>query len=209
MSDETARPARLPPTPALETPRLILRPIRATDAPTIQRRFPQWEIVRFLSAHVPWPYPPDGAAENMVDCVREMELGEQLHWAITLRGGDDEMIGRIDLWAETGKRTQRGFWLDPEFWGQGLMTEAADRVTEYAFTELDWPQLYLSNAEANIGSHRVKEKQGARIIDRTPANYVSGPGTRVVWLLEREAWLARRLQRPLAAPLPASRGEGY
>jgi len=192
MSGEFATPAPLPATPVLETLRLILRPVRADDAPTIQRRFPQWEIVRYLSATVPWPYPPDGAAANMVDCLAELERREKFHWAITLKGGGDEMIGRIDLWPETGERDNRGFWLDPEFWGQGLMTEAADRVTEYAFTELDWPRLYLCNAEANIASHRVKEKQGARIIDRIPAAYVSGPGTRVVWVLEREVWRAQR-----------------
>jgi ribosomal-protein-alanine N-acetyltransferase len=186
----------LPPTPVLETPRLILRPIRASDAVVIQRRFPQWEIVRFLTAHVPWPYPPHGAAEHVAHTLGAMERGEKLHWAITLKDGDDELIGRIDLWPETGGRDQRGFWLDPEFWGRGLMTEAADRVTEYAFTELDWPSLYLGNAEANVGSHRVKEKQGARIIDRGPANYVSGAATRVVWLLEGEAWLARRGSNP-------------
>ena len=192
MSGEATKPAPLPPTPVLAASRLILRPLREEDTPTIQRRFPQWEIVRFLSAHVPWPYPPDGAARNMVDCLAELERREKFHWAITLKGGADELIGVIDLWPETGGRTQRGFWLDPEFWGRGLMTEAADRVTEYAFADLGWPSLYLCNAEANIGSHRVKEKQGARIIDRVPANYVSGPGTRVVWVLERDERLARR-----------------
>ena len=195
MSGEFATPAPLPATPVLETLRLILRPVRADDAPTIQRRFPQWEIVRYLSATVPWPYPPDGAAANMVDCLAELERREKFHWAITLKGGGDEMIGRIDLWPETGERDNRGFWLDPEFWGQGLMTEAADRVTEYAFTELDWTELYLCNAEGNTGSHRVKEKQGARIIDRVPAAYVSGPGTKVVWLLKQEDWLRRREMR--------------
>ena len=41
----------------------------------------------------------------------------------------------------------RGFWLDPEFQGRGLMTEAADRVTDYAFRDLDWPHLWVSNDE--------------------------------------------------------------
>ena len=191
MSGEAAKPAPLPPTPVLETPRLILRTLRAEDTPTIQRRFPQWEVVRFLSAGVPWHYPPDGAAQNMAGRLAELERREKLHWAITLKGGADELIGVLDLWPETGSRTQRGFWLDPEFWGRGLMTEAADRVTEYAFTELGWPSLYLCNAEANAGSHRVKEKQGARIIDRVPAAYVCGPGTKIVWLLTREDWLQR------------------
>ena len=184
---------RMPPTPVLTTERLLLRPLRAEDAPTIQRRFPQWEIVRYLHAEVPWPYPDDGAATNMVQCLAQMERGEKCHWAITLKENPDELIGRIDLWADDGQsRDQRGFWLDPEFWGRGLMTEAAERVTAYAFLELGWPHLWLSNAEANAASHRVKEKQGALIVARTPRRYVSGDGVKVTWLLTREAWLARR-----------------
>src|SRR5580704_3634722 len=181
MSDETQKPTPLPATPVLETARLILRPIRAEDIDAMRRRFDQWEVVKHQSASVPWPLPPDNFEVAMADTLEKMARRERCSWALTLKQDPGELIGRIDLWAETGERDQRGFWLDPEFWGRGLMTEAADRVTEYAFTEMDWPSLYLCNAEANLASHRVKEKQGARIIDRVPATYVSGPGTRVVW----------------------------
>ncbi len=188
---------RMPETPVLETERLILRPLRERDAPVIQRRFPQWEIVRYLHDEVPWPYPDDAAAVNMAQCVEKMARRQQCYWAITLKGGDDELIGRVDLWADDGvRRDQRGFWLDPEFWGRGLMTEAANRVTDFALVELGWPHLWLSNAEANVASHRVKEKQGAQIIERTPRGYVSGPGTKVTWLLTREAWLAHKSAPP-------------
>ena len=126
----------------------------------------------------------------------QMVRGEKCFWVIILKGGPDELIGRIDLWPDDGvSRDQRGFWLDPEFQGRGLMTEAAERVTEYAFVELGWPHLWLSNAEANNASGRIKEKQGARLVDREPAVYVSGEGARMVWLLEREDWLARHSGR--------------
>ncbi|HEY2707864.1 MAG TPA: GNAT family N-acetyltransferase [Caulobacteraceae bacterium] len=188
---------RMPETPVLETERLVLRPMCESDVPIIQRRFPKWEIVRYLHAEVPWPYPEDGAAVNMAQCVAKMAGREQCYWAITLKGGDDELIGRIDLWADDGvRRDQRGFWLDPEFWGRGLMTEAADRVTDFALIELSWPHLWLSNAEANVASHRVKEKQGATVIDRTPRAYVGGEGVKVTWLLTREAWLAHKNAPP-------------
>jgi RimJ/RimL family protein N-acetyltransferase len=184
---------RMPPTPVLRTPRLTLRPIRAADAPAVQRRFPQWEVVRYLRPHVPWPFPPDGAAVNLVETQAAVARGEKCCWAITLAEDEAELIGRIDLRADDGvSRDQRGFWLDPEFWGRGLMTEAAERVTEYAFLDLGWPHLWLNNAEENLGSHRVKEKQGARIIDRTACRYVAGEGFKITWLLTREAWLARR-----------------
>jgi [ribosomal protein S5]-alanine N-acetyltransferase len=183
----------MPPTPVLETRRLILRPLQQEDIPAIQRRFPRWEIVRFLAARVPWPYPADGTATHVAECLEQMARCEKCYWAIFLKGGPDDLIGRLDLWPDDGvSRDQRGFWLDPEFQGQGLMTEAAERVTAFAFVELGWPHLWLSNAEANGKSGRIKEKQGARLVDREPSRYVSGEGMRMVWLLKREDWLARR-----------------
>jgi RimJ/RimL family protein N-acetyltransferase len=81
-------------------------------------------------------------------------------WAITLKG-DDTLRGRIDLWAyDPERRDSRGFWLDPELWGQGLMTEAADAVTDYALATFGWPHLYLTNATANRRSARVKSRWG-------------------------------------------------
>lgn len=181
----------LPPTPTLETRRLVLRPLREDDVPAIQRIFPQWEVVRHLNAQVPWPYPDDGAATNMADCLAQRARGEKMFWAITLRGSD-ELRGRIDLWpGDETTRDNRGFWLDPRLHGQGLMFEAAEAVTRYAFEVLDWPELWLTNAQANQGSRRIKEKQGAQLIDVTPNVYVSGPGLRETWRLTRDAWRAR------------------
>lgn len=195
----------LPPTPTLETERLLLRPLRLEDAPAIQREFAVWDVVRHLHAGVPWPYPPDGAETNLRECLAAREAGEQFFWVLTLKGGDDEAIGRIDLRPEkAGSRDMRGFWLARNLWGRGLMTEAAERVTAYAFEDLGWPHLYLTNAAANVASHRVKVKQGAELIDVTSASYVQGAGERETWILRREAWLARRSRaedRP--APKPA------
>lgn len=180
----------LPPTPVLETARLILRPLEARDVPAIQRIFPQWEVVRHLHATVPWPYPEDGAATNMVQCLEDRAKGEKFYWAITLKGSD-ELRGLISLWAfDPARRDSRGFWLDPLLHGQGLMTEAANAVTGYAFETLGYPCLYLTNSTANRASGRIKEKQGAVRAYVEPHDFVSGPGERQVWLLTRESWLA-------------------
>lgn len=183
----------LPLTPVLETARLILRPLEARDTDAVQRIFPQWELVRWLHAGVPWPYPADGAATNMAQCLAQRAQNARFYWAITLKGGDDALVGRIDLWPFDGVvRDTRGFWLDPALWGQGLMTEAAEAVTAYAFETLGWPELYLTNAVENRASGRVKEKQGAELIAIEPRDYVSGPGQSQIWRLTRDAWLARR-----------------
>ncbi|WP_241134628.1 hypothetical protein [Achromobacter xylosoxidans] len=43
----------VPDLPALDTRRLLLRPLSLDDAPAIQRIFPQWEVVRYLADQVP------------------------------------------------------------------------------------------------------------------------------------------------------------
>jgi RimJ/RimL family protein N-acetyltransferase len=185
----------LPPTPVLETERLIIRPLALRDTAATQRLFPQWPVVRWLHAGIPWPYPADGAATNIAESLALRDRGEKFFWTITLKG-DDALRGRIDLWpAELGNRDMRGFWLDPELHGQGLMLEAANAVTGYAFDALGWPQLYLTNAVPNRASARIKEKQGAVEIDREPADYVSGPAQRQVWRLTPESWRARPAPR--------------
>jgi ribosomal-protein-alanine N-acetyltransferase len=182
----------LPPTPVLQTERLILRPLEERDAAATQPIFPQWEVVKHLLAKVPWPYPPDGAATNMADCLTKRARAEALYWAITLKGADDELIGRIDLRPDAGDHEMRGFWLDPAHQGRGLMTEAADLVTAFAFETLGWPELWVTNAARNTASHRVKQKQGFTLVEVTEDAFVSGPDRKEVWRLTREDWLARR-----------------
>jgi RimJ/RimL family protein N-acetyltransferase len=184
---------KIPPTPVLHTPRLVLRPLRSKDAPVIQRRFPRWEVVQWLDAKIPWPYPPDGASTFVAACLQEMAGGDKSHWAIVPRTGPADLIGVISLWPDDGvHRDQRGFWLDPDFQGRGLMTEAADRVTDYAFRELAWPHLWLSNAQGNAASRRIKEKQGARLVDLGIRQFVGGETSQMIWRLGRDDWLARQ-----------------
>jgi [ribosomal protein S5]-alanine N-acetyltransferase len=194
----------LPPTPVLETERLILRPLAPADAPAVQRLFPRWEVVRYLNERVPWPYPDDGAIRFIEICQDEMARGEKHHWSIRLKEGPDELIGIIDLWPDDGaSRDMRGFWLDPEFQGRGLMTEAADRVTDYAFRNLDWPHLWVSNDDRNLPSARVKERQGARLVGFEPFRSVSGEGRRMVWLIERDAYFKARATAKTSATSPS------
>jgi hypothetical protein len=50
----------------LETPRLWLRLLELADAEQAQPLFAQWEVVRYLTNQVAWPFPPDGGAGRRV-----------------------------------------------------------------------------------------------------------------------------------------------
>jgi RimJ/RimL family protein N-acetyltransferase len=185
--------ASLPPIRVLETERLWLKPARVSDAPSVQRRFNNWEVVKYLSAQVPWPYPPDGAETFLTGVEADHASGVKNHWGIWIKGGPSEVVGVISLWPDDGvSRDMRGFWLDPEFQGHGYMTEAANRVTDYALIELGWPCLWVGNATANIRSARVKERQGAALVETVEYDYVCGRQPRQTWRLDADAWRARR-----------------
>jgi [ribosomal protein S5]-alanine N-acetyltransferase len=72
--------------PELETERIWLRPVRLEDAEQTPQLFPQWEIVKYLGAVVPWPYPPDGARTFYSEvAIPQMERGEEWHWTLRLK----------------------------------------------------------------------------------------------------------------------------
>ena len=136
---------------------------------------------------MPWPYPADGAASHRGRTALARWRGARSRTGRScLKDGPDELIGSIDLWPDDGvSRDQRGFWLDPAFQGQGLMTEAAERVTEYAFRELGWPCLWLSNAEDNQASAPDQGEAGrAAGRPRDRPLRLAARATRMVWLLE-------------------------
>jgi RimJ/RimL family protein N-acetyltransferase len=176
--------------PILATPRLILRPLELADAEAIQILFPRWEIVRFLASRVPWPYPADGALTFIRDiALPAMRQGTEWHWSIRLKTRPDQLIGEISLADKLNEN--RGFWLDPQWQGQGLMTEATAAVTDYWFETLERPVLRAPKAVANLPSRRISERSGMRVIKSEDWDYVSGRLATEVWEITREEWRRR------------------
>jgi ribosomal-protein-alanine N-acetyltransferase len=177
-----------PAIPILETPRLRLRPLRLSDAPQSQRLFPHWEILQFMSAAIPWPYPDDGARQHIESVLPKIAAGQEYDWAITLKSANDDLlIGIISLYPDG--EDNRGFWLGRAYQNQGLMKEAMSAVNDFAFGELEMPHLTLNNAEPNKASHRLKEISGAKIVEiNDGVPYVGGRFRQIRWRLTREDW---------------------
>ena len=179
----------------LETARLLLRPLELADAEQTQRIFPQWAVVEYLANHVPWPYPADGAFVFYRDrALPAMERGDEWHWTIRLKTAPMQIIGAIGL--TKGEGDNRGFWLDPAWQGQGLMTESAEQVTEFWFAELGFDRLRVPKAVPNVASRRVSQKGGMRVVSIEERDYVSGRFTTEIWEITREEWLRRRSAHP-------------
>ncbi|HEV2289124.1 MAG TPA: GNAT family N-acetyltransferase [Candidatus Acidoferrales bacterium] len=179
---------------ALETPRLLLRPLELADAEQIQSLFPHWEIVRYLRNIVPWPYPADGAMEFVRErALPAMERGEAWHWTLRLKTEPEQMIGFISL--VRGETENRGFWMGLPWQGRGLMSEACDAVTDYWFDVLKFPVLRVPKATENAASRRISEKQGMRVVGTEERDYVSGRLRGEIWEITAQEWRSRRPAR--------------
>jgi ribosomal-protein-alanine N-acetyltransferase len=175
----------------LETSRLFLRPLQLADAAQIQAVFPHWEVVRYLAAQVPWPYPPDGAQHYIRDiALPAMERGETWQWTLRLKSSPDEIIGSIDL--RNNRNDNRGFWLGLPWQRQGFMSEACDAVTDFWFNVLRFPVLRAPKAVHNTASRRISERQGMRLVATEDRDYVAGRFPSEIWEITAEEWRARK-----------------
>ena len=179
------------PIPLLETPRLQLRPLQLSDAQQIQPLFGQWEVVRYLNAQVPWPYPTDGALTYIREvALPAMQQEREWHWTLRLHSAPDQLIGVISLMDTPGNN--RGFWLAPAWQRQGLMSEACRAANHFWFQTLQRPVMQVPKAVANVASRQLSLREGMRLIDSGESDYVSGRLPSQTWELSRDEWLQQQ-----------------
>jgi RimJ/RimL family protein N-acetyltransferase len=181
-------------TPDLETERLLLKPLKLEDAEQTQLLFPQWEIVQYLNARVPWPYPPDGVRTFYRDvALPAVERGDEWAWTLRLKTSPDKIIGALSL--SRVEHDNRGFWLAPEFHGRGLMVEAVFATNDFWFDVLGFKVLRVPKAVANVASRRISEKTGMRVVATEERDSVCGRLPSEIWEVTAEEWHAFRAKK--------------
>jgi RimJ/RimL family protein N-acetyltransferase len=144
----------------LETERLLLRHFEPSDLEPLFALYRDPEMRRYF---------PDGT-ETLEETREEMawyfnghpdypELGL---WA-TLLKENGQFVGRCGLlpWTIDDQfEVEIAYMIDKRFWGQGLGTEAAAGIRDYAFEQLGLTRLICLIDEENRASIRVAEKIG-------------------------------------------------
>jgi [ribosomal protein S5]-alanine N-acetyltransferase len=144
----------------LETNRAILRPIAHADICSIQCAVNAREIADSMIS-IPHPY-PDGEAERYVSKqISEFDRGRSVTFGIE-RKSDKLFCGVIEIRDIEIEHSQAelSFWLAPEVWGQGYMSEALKPAIDYGFESLYLNRLYAYHMVRNPGSGKVLQKNG-------------------------------------------------
>lgn len=72
-----------------------------------------------------------------------------------------ELVGDIGSWPDEGGQRKLGYWIGREYWGRGIATAA---LTAF-LGELTERPLYADVLRTNVGSRRVLQKCGFRLLD--------------------------------------------
>lgn len=150
---------KLPDNPVIETKRLVIRLIEASDMPALFALNSDEEVVRY-TPHQPWKTPADGEAW-FSRVTANHGKGDALQFVIVLRDGG-RPIGTMVLFHfnEPVGSGEVGYSLMREHWGKGLATEALAAFVEFGFGACAFRRLEAQIDPRNAASAKVLEKTG-------------------------------------------------
>jgi [ribosomal protein S5]-alanine N-acetyltransferase len=154
----------------LETPRLVLREMRADDATALLKVFSDPRVMASFPGTMPFDAKRMEAWTGR-NLRHQSEHGYGLF--SVLHQTDGILIGDCGLERmEIG--VELGYDLRSDYWGRGLATEAAIAVRDFAFTTLQLDRLISLIRVGNDRSRRVADKIGMSLVeelDRNGARY--------------------------------------
>lgn len=151
-------------TVTLETPRLVLRQFVPEDLEVIYnncwRHFDVWK----WSNYAPMTCPEEvitSAGMFTEKWLRAYERPDRYNWAIQLKE-TGQAVGRLVGWHPDLRVSQveLTYELGPDWWGQGLMTEAVREVIRFFLRDVGMNRVHANHAHENLASGRVMQKCG-------------------------------------------------
>lgn len=136
------------------------------------------EVLKKEDAGSLWPYVSDPAVSALMsweahktiqethaflDAVdASFEAGRAVSWGLHYEGKIIGVFSVISIHRKhrllTYDKAELAYWLGPEYQGKGLMTEAGERVLEFAFTQMKLHKIYVGFHNGNKGSKGLIER---------------------------------------------------
>lgn len=149
----------------LQTTRLLLREFVSADAPAVHAYASDESVTRYTD------WGPNTAEETEEFFREALSAGEaqprnSYLFAITLNQSPAIGCARLGIVSTVDRVGDLGYVLNAEYWGQGIATEATQRLLTFGFEDLGLHRIFATCHPKNIGSARVLEKAGFQLEGR-------------------------------------------
>jgi RimJ/RimL family protein N-acetyltransferase len=143
----------------VETPRLRLRPLQASDAEPLMEIHQDPEVIKYVLLGAP----PGGitvAWRNIAMMIGHWHLRGYGPWAVAEKS-TGQVIGRVGLWNPDGwPGIELGWIIRRSRWDNGFATEAARAALQWAWENVETDHIISVIQPDNARSIRVAEKIG-------------------------------------------------
>jgi ribosomal-protein-alanine N-acetyltransferase len=152
----------------LETQKLLLKPILESGLNTIHAILTDSYVRKYLCDDKIFPL--QQVQEMVIQSQNSFEEKKFGLWFIETKN-EKETIGFVGLWDFFDEeQPQLVYALLPEATKKGYATEAATKILEYCFNELNYQYLLASCDQPNLNSQKVTERIGMRKVDEKIVN---------------------------------------
>jgi ribosomal-protein-alanine N-acetyltransferase len=143
----------------METGRLFLKNISTNDREFIYQMFSNVNVNRYLFDAE--PVTDINGADEIIDFFTAPEPRTQHRW-ILVRKMDGLKLGTCGFhcWDKVDGCCDIGYDLFPDYWGNGYMNEALNKILEFARTDMNIKMIHACVYPDNHASVRLAEKNG-------------------------------------------------
>lgn len=161
MDEQITRLSPIP-MPTLDTPRLILRPLTASDSADLFAARSDEEVMAFWDAPADADFSETAAIVSLL--LADVQCGTAKHWAIRLRPYEI-FVGVCDLSEiREGESADIGFMLLRKFWGLGFGCEIVQCLLAYA-NSLGLRSVTARIHSANTRSRMLLLRTGFQLVE--------------------------------------------
>jgi len=142
--------------PVFSTGRLLLRQFKDSDLENVFLGLSNPEVIKYYGVHFNTLEDTQKQIQWFADLEKD---GTGIWWAVC--SSDNSIFyGAVGLYYLNSelKKAELGFWLLPEFWGKGIITESVLLAIDYGFKKMLLKRIEAEVETENSMSKRVMEK---------------------------------------------------
>lgn len=168
---------------------IYLREVKIEDANRLFEICSKEDVTTYLS----W-YPHENIEETKF-VINNLYLKKHLddlpnNYVICLNE-TDLVIGVIDFF-KNNNHVEIGYFLDPNYWGQGIMTEALKKLLDIGFNKYNFNEVYISHISENAGSEKVILKNYFKFLNEEMKHYQKFSKMVKTYILTRSDYNAKQ-----------------
>ncbi len=142
--------------PIIKTHRLLLRQFSGNDLENVFRGLSHPDIIKYYGVS----YTTLEETKEQMKFFTSLEYNETgVWWAVCSL--DNKIFygaGGLNSLSKVHKKAEIGFWLLPDYWGQGIMTETLPLICNYGFEKLGLHRIEGFVESDNMNCKKAMEK---------------------------------------------------